>query len=453
MTTITKIGISKHSRFRRSLGRGETIKKFAFFDLDGVLWPDNKSKNLTSIRFAPDARRILKILHRDVIIVSNQTYGAVNEINHSLYLCILKIKFLIVMILNRSITAIYVCPHHPQSSRSKYGLNCDCRKPHSQLFKSALSDYSIDGSKAIMVGDRITDIYASTAAGIHRNFLLKNNSMFYTNVTPNFDYGGKSTYYKVISNLTDLEEVKFERDLMSGNIQILYLCAGLGSRLLPLTKYQHKSLLDVQGQPLVAHTISVFSEFFPKASHIINISHLATNFSVLDLYLPPDCNLIFSYEHEPLGASRTLINLARQSNFSKNILVVHGDLLLSSDYVNAVSKEIFSAKSSTLFTHSRSAKNARSQVLSDQSGLVTGFFNETPILPGEVAVNSGVYFFTHEDLILLEKFESVAEISEGVLPKLIEARRLVSKHLNKPRISIDSFSALDEAQNFAFYSR
>ncbi len=59
---------------------------------------------------------------------------------------------------------IYYCPHHPQGSVEEFRQVCDCRKPHPGMFISARDFLHIDMAASYMVGDKIEDMQAATAA-------------------------------------------------------------------------------------------------------------------------------------------------------------------------------------------------------------------------------------------------------------------------------------------------
>lgn len=82
------------------------------------------------------------------------------------------------------IDGIYICPHHPDrgfdGERIEYKIECDCRKPKCGLLLQAASDFNIDLSQSIMIGDTESDIKCGKSANCKKNILLernKNNSL------------------------------------------------------------------------------------------------------------------------------------------------------------------------------------------------------------------------------------------------------------------------------------
>ena len=76
---------------------------------------------------------------------------------------------------NIKITKTYYCPHHPDYGNEQYRRICRCRKPGSELFERAVTDFSIDMRKSIMIGDKLSDIEAAKDAGVGRLILLDND--------------------------------------------------------------------------------------------------------------------------------------------------------------------------------------------------------------------------------------------------------------------------------------
>ncbi len=58
-----------------------------------------------------------------------------------------------------AIDAWYFCPHAPNTG-------CLCRKPQPGMILQAIADLGLDASKSILVGDKISDLEAATAAHV-----------------------------------------------------------------------------------------------------------------------------------------------------------------------------------------------------------------------------------------------------------------------------------------------
>lgn len=71
---------------------------------------------------------------------------------------------------------IYVCPHHPDKGFpgevAELKMDCDCRKPRTELIDRAVKVMSIDRRSSWMIGDATSDIEAGRRAGL-RTILVR----------------------------------------------------------------------------------------------------------------------------------------------------------------------------------------------------------------------------------------------------------------------------------------
>ena len=66
------------------------------------------------------------------------------------------------------IDAFYFCPHHKDFSGE-----CSCRKPHPGMLLQAAEAFDIDLENSYMIGDRMSDLRAGSAAGCKKCILVK----------------------------------------------------------------------------------------------------------------------------------------------------------------------------------------------------------------------------------------------------------------------------------------
>lgn len=67
-----------------------------------------------------------------------------------------------------TVDAFYFCPHHKDFSGE-----CSCRKPHPGMLLQAAEDFDIDLENSVMIGDRLSDLRAGSAAGCRKSILVK----------------------------------------------------------------------------------------------------------------------------------------------------------------------------------------------------------------------------------------------------------------------------------------
>jgi histidinol-phosphate phosphatase family protein len=95
----------------------------------------------------------------DFIIITNQPGVATGQVRldflESLH------DRLIVDLASRgiSIIGVYVCPHH-------WNENCECRKPKPGMINQAITDYNLDRTKLVFIGDEQKDLDAAQNAKI-----------------------------------------------------------------------------------------------------------------------------------------------------------------------------------------------------------------------------------------------------------------------------------------------
>jgi D-glycero-D-manno-heptose 1,7-bisphosphate phosphatase len=143
-----------------------------FMDRDGVLnkyvrgdyirTPDD----LHMLPGASDAIRMLNDANLPIIVVSNQqgvgkrimTEDALNQVDGEL-------KFQLETQANAHVTRTYYCVHLAEDK-------CECRKPLPGMILQGADEYSIDLTKAVMIGDSLTDIESGNHAGVAKTVLL-----------------------------------------------------------------------------------------------------------------------------------------------------------------------------------------------------------------------------------------------------------------------------------------
>ncbi len=147
-----------------------------FLDRDGTInvdsgYPDSAEK----IELLPgviEAVRQLNDLGANVFIVTNQsgvargimTEETVRRINLNVRRRFAEKGAMIVK--------AYYCPHHPEGIVEAYRKRCLCRKPMPGLINLAADEHNVDLQRAVMVGDKLSDIGAGKKAGVKTVLVL-----------------------------------------------------------------------------------------------------------------------------------------------------------------------------------------------------------------------------------------------------------------------------------------
>lgn len=181
-------------------------QKCIFIDRDGTI--NNYVgflRNQDELSLIPEVSKAIKMINDSeylCIIVTNQPVIARGEVTlKELENIHMKLEKLLGED-GAYINGLYYCPHHPDKGYEgeipEYKINCECRKPKTGLLKQAASDFNIDLSKSIMIGDSTLDIKMAENAGMESILVLtgqKGQDGKY-NVTPTY----------IANNLSDAVE-------------------------------------------------------------------------------------------------------------------------------------------------------------------------------------------------------------------------------------------------------
>jgi D-glycero-D-manno-heptose 1,7-bisphosphate phosphatase len=68
--------------------------------------------------------------------------------------------------------AVYFCPFHPEHGIGEYKREHEDRKPGTGMLRRGVTEFGVELSESVMVGDRCSDIAAANAAGLRQAFLI-----------------------------------------------------------------------------------------------------------------------------------------------------------------------------------------------------------------------------------------------------------------------------------------
>lgn len=151
--------------------------KVVFLDRDGVL---NQEVNyLCEIRdFSYTDRCVeglgaLRELGYELIVVTNQAGIARGYYGESQYHSLT--DWYLNDLSERGIDILDVihCPHHPEGVVPNFTFQCSCRKPKPGMLNHMANKHNIEMASSVMVGDKLSDVQAASAAGVGLRFLVK----------------------------------------------------------------------------------------------------------------------------------------------------------------------------------------------------------------------------------------------------------------------------------------
>lgn len=229
-------------------------------------------------------------------------------------------------------------------------------------------------------------------------------------------------------------------------MKALVLCAGLGTRLGPLTAETPKAMLPVNGEPLLAHTLrhlarqrmlDVTVNLHFKGESIRSFFGDGSDFGVRLRYLD---------EPSLLGTAGTVRSLMPHLDTREDLFVLYGDLLIDQDFGEMERLHRERAADATLLLHQRLGSN--SLVRMDPDGRITAFL-ERPTEDQRLAnphpwVNSGVAIVGPRARDLIPT-KSPADLARDVWASSVHDLRLFGVPLTGYRCAIDSAARLAEA--------
>jgi D-glycero-D-manno-heptose 1,7-bisphosphate phosphatase len=71
-----------------------------------------------------------------------------------------------------TIARVYHCPYHPVHGIGEYRHDHPWRKPNPGMIQQAISDLGLDPARSAIIGDKMSDIEAGTAAGLGLRILV-----------------------------------------------------------------------------------------------------------------------------------------------------------------------------------------------------------------------------------------------------------------------------------------
>ena len=236
---------------------------------------------------------------------------------------------------------------------------------------------------------------------------------------------------------------------------VLILCAGRGSRMRHLTDNVAKPALSLGSEKIVARLVKQVSNM-KQVNHIfVNCSYQA--FSIVDALKTTSLGLRlnFLWEREYMGTGWSVTSVHEEVH--NDVLVIHGDLLLStSGLTTFIESETQFKNYSLMAFHRRSASQARSILELESDGLTIRKFFSSPLSPldslrnqspTEIFSNSGIYLFRSRHLDLFDRDELCGkDIVTSIIPKLVAKRFLAGHEFLGQRLSIETAHDLQFAQ-------
>jgi D-glycero-D-manno-heptose 1,7-bisphosphate phosphatase len=150
---------------------GKTLRAAVLLDRDGVLNVDHGYiGGPERLEWVPGARQAVAALNRSgvlVIVVTNQSGVARGMFDLAAVEALHALMRADLAADDARIDAFYLCPYHAEARVEAFRHpDHPDRKPNPGMILRAIADWDIDPARALMIGDKDSDIEAARRAGV-----------------------------------------------------------------------------------------------------------------------------------------------------------------------------------------------------------------------------------------------------------------------------------------------
>ncbi len=155
----------------------QQLAKAVFLDRDGVINVDHGYVSLPErFEFAEGVFEACKLLQAQgfkLLVITNQSGIARGYYSLEQFSKLTEWMCQQFAAHGVHINEVYHCPHHPTTGIPQYVQDCNCRKPAPGMLLKAIAEHGIDPEQSIMVGDKLSDMQAATAANLGYKVLVR----------------------------------------------------------------------------------------------------------------------------------------------------------------------------------------------------------------------------------------------------------------------------------------
>ena len=192
----------------------------------------------------------------------------------------------------------------------------------------------------------------------------------------------------------------------------IILCAGKGTRLMPLTENKPKPMIPIGGKPILEHIIN-------KIEHFVDNIYLIVRYKkeVIIDYFKDHPKIKFIEQGKKDGTGYAL--LAGKDYIDDDFLVINGDIIFEDNL-----KSILPYKNALALVEVKNPENFGVVVLDRENNIVE--LQEKPKNPKSNLINGGIYKFEKEIFNILENLEpserGEIELTDAIV-ELIKKKR------------------------------
>lgn len=166
------------------------------------------------------------------------------------------------------------------------------------------------------------------------------------------------------------------------------LCAGKGTRLMPLTENKPKPMLPIGGKPILEHIIDKIEDFVDKIYLIVRYKK-----EIIINHFKNHPKITFIEQKNIEGTGYAV--LMAKDYIDDDFLVINGDVIFDDDL-----KDIINYKNAVALTEVSNPENFGVVVLDNENNIVE--LQEKPKNPKSNLINAGIYKFEKNIFNILE---------------------------------------------------
>lgn len=204
----------------------------------------------------------------------------------------------------------------------------------------------------------------------------------------------------------------------------IVLVGGMGTRLLPLTRTRHKSLVPICNRPFIGY---LFDWIRQSGIDRVVLALGIHNEDLAQSYPAgayDGLEIAIVVEHHRLESGGAIRNAVREAGVEGRFVVLNGDIFFDFDFKAALEAHIAHEADLTLALHEVDEPWAFGVAAIDTESMVTGFVEKPP--PGTAPsnlVNAGAWIF--EPGLVDEIPPGAVRVEETLFPSLVARRRRV----------------------------
>ena len=197
------------------------------------------------------------------------------------------------------------------------------------------------------------------------------------------------------------------------------LCAGKGTRLMPLTENRPKPMIPIAGKPILEHIINKIENFVDNIYLIVKYKK-----EIIINHFKNHPKITFIEQKEIDGTGYAV--LMAKNHINDDFLVINGDIIFDDDL-----KDIINCKNAVALTEVHNPENFGVVVLDDENNIIE--LQEKPKNPKSNLINAGIYKFEKDIFDILENLKpsdrGEVELTDAI-KELIKDRTIKGIKLN-----------------------